>query len=283
MTRYQVGHCNIYYDNTSGSQNNEESEAIGLTRNIVTTAQPVPIVQIPVNHDESAQESEADAPSKQTRKPSHKVAKLLGGNRTLALGIQKPSDDWMAIVEACEDELVFATEVQEAEALEPRNLKEAMSWSDWPLWERAIEEELKVLKEAGTWEVVDVPKDANIVGLKWVFKAKKDASGNVIQYKACLIAQGFSQVPGVNYFDMFAPVAHLASIQTVLAFAAAEDYETGQIDIKLAYLNGELTSDEVIFMKQAPGYEVDSHEKRAKVYRLKKSLYGLKQAGHRSW
>ena len=187
----------------------------------------------------------------------------------------------MAIVEACEDELVFVTEVQEAEALEPRNLKEAMSQSDWPLWERAIEEELKALREAGTWEVVDVPKDVNIVGSKWVFKAKKEASGNVIQYKARLITQGFSQVPGVNYFDTFAPVTHLASIQTVLAFAAAEDYKTGQMDIKSAYLNGELTSDKVIFMKQAPGYEVDSHEKGAKVYRLKKSLYGLKQAGCR--
>ena len=73
---------------------------------------------------------------------------------------------------------------------------------------------------------------------------------------------------------MFTPVARLASIWTVLAFAAAEDYETGQIDIKSAYLNGELTSDEVIFMKQAPGYEVDGCEKGAKVYQLKKSLYG---------
>ena len=80
---------------------------------------------------------------------------------------------------------------------------------------------------------------------------------------------------------MFTPVARLASIWTVLAFATADDYETGQIDIKLAYLNGELTSDKVIFMKQVPGYEVDSHEKRAKVYQLKKSLYGIKQAGCR--
>ena len=80
---------------------------------------------------------------------------------------------------------------------------------------------------------------------------------------------------------MFAPVAHLASIRTVLAFAAAEDYETGQIDIKSVYLNGELTSDDVIFMKQVPGYEEAGDEEGVKEYRLKKSLYGLKQAGHR--
>ena len=121
----------------------------------------------------------------------------------------------------------------------------------------------------------------NIVGSKWVFRAKKDAAGNVIRYKARLVAQGFSQVPGVDYFDTFAPVARLASIRTVLAFAAAEDYETGQIDIKAAYLNGELTEDEVIFMKQAPGYKEGSGGGNIKVLRLWKTLYGLKQAGRR--
>ena len=70
------------------------------------------------------------------------------------------------------------------------------------------------------------------------------------------MAQGFSQVPGMDYFDMYAPVARLTSIRTVLAFAAAEDLETGQIDIKGAYLNGELTEDEVIYMKQPPSYAV---------------------------
>ena len=129
--------------------------------------------------------------------------------------------------------------------------------------------------------MVDVPKDVNVVGSKWVFKPKKDASGSVIRYKARLVAQGFSQVPGVDYFDMFAPVARLASICTVLAFAAAEDYETGQIDVKSAYLNGELTEDKVIFMKQAPGYEVSGEHNEKKVYRLMKLLYGLKQAGRR--
>ena len=134
------------------------------------------------------------------------------------------------------------------------------------------------MREAETWEVVDIPKNMNIVGSKWVFKAKKDSSGNVVRYKACLVAQGFSQVPGVNYFYMFVPVAWLASIWTVLAFAAAEDYETGKINIKLAHLNGVLTEDEIIYMRQAPRYKVN---KEKKVYQLKKSLYSLKQAGRR--
>ena len=126
------------------------------------------------------------------------------------------------------------------EALEPQNLTEVKSRPDWTLWEKAIEEKLKMLKEAGTWEVVKVPRGVNVVGLKWVFRANKDATGNIICYKARLVAQGFSQVPGVDYFDLFVLVACLASIQTVLAFTVAENYETGQIDIKAAYLNGEL-------------------------------------------
>ena len=90
-------------------------------------------------------------------------------------------------------------------------------------------------------------------------------------------------MPGVDYFDTFAPVAHLASIRTVLVFAASasEDYETGQIDIKGAYLNGELTEDEVIFMRQAPGYKEVDDKGKAKVLRLWKSLYSLKQPGRR--
>ena len=82
------------------------------------------------------------------------------------------------------------------------------------------------------WKLVNAPEGTNIVGLKWVFHAKKDASGNIAWYKARLVAQGFSQVPGVDYFDIFVPVAHLSSIRTVLAIVAAEDYKIHQIDSK---------------------------------------------------
>ena len=125
-----------------------------------------------------------------------KVNPLLGGkgtwstnnsDSTLAPRIQKPTNDWMAVVEACEDEYAFATEVGDAEVLEPQSLTEAKQYPDWQLWERAIEEELMPLREAGTWEVVDIPKNINIVGSKWDFKAKKDSSGNIVRYKAHLV------------------------------------------------------------------------------------------------
>lgn len=78
------------------------------------------------------------------------------------------------------DEHALAAEMSDTEALEPCNLTEAKSQPDWPLWEKAIQEELSVLKTAGTWELVDAPNGVNIVGSKWVFHAKKDAAGNIV-------------------------------------------------------------------------------------------------------
>ena len=96
------------------------------------------------------------------------------------------------------------------EALEPTSIAEAQRHPEWPQWEHSIHKELATLHKAGTWELIDPPAGANIVGSKWVFRAKKDATGNVVRYKAHLVAQGFSQVPSVNYFNTYAPVAKLA-------------------------------------------------------------------------
>ena len=174
------------------------------------------------------------------------------------------------------EKYAMAAEISEVEVLEPHTLAEAKSRPDWPLWEKVIAEELELLRKAGTWEVVDAPPNTNIFGLKWVFHMKKDAAGNVVCYKAQLVAQGFSQVPGVDYFDTFAPVAHLASIHTVLAMAAVHDLELHQVNIKGAYLNGKLMNDEV---KQPPDYPAPNS--KGQVCQLLKTLYGLKQSGQR--
>ena len=154
----------------------------------------------------------------------------------------------------CNEELAMVAKIAKAEALEPSSLADARCQPDWSDWERAIEEELATVRDAGTWILVEPPAGANIVGLKWVFRVKKDADRNVIQKKARLVTQGFSQVPGVDYFNTFMPVARLASIRTIMALAARDDMEMDQIDIKGAYLNGKLTPDEVIYMHQPPGY-----------------------------
>jgi hypothetical protein len=264
----------------------------------IPKADPDPDKETPSAAEEST--SEVESRPKRARKPTRKLRDILEGHATatgrsddpsMTRGIQLPTpnaneqvfegegqSDWMMSADPS-DEYALAAEISETEALEPQNLTEAKSRPDWPLWKKAIEDELSLLKEAGTWKLVNTPEGANIVGSKWVFRAKKDANGKVVRYKARLVAQGFSQVPGVDYFDTFAPVARLSSIRAVLAIAAAEDLELSQIDIKGAYLNGVLTDDERIFMKQPPGYSAPNSS--GMVCLLKKTLYGLKQSGRR--
>ncbi|CAA7269035.1 unnamed protein product [Cyclocybe aegerita] len=208
--------------------------------------------------------------------------------------VRKPSQCVLDIIEGCAMSLnlprspKLSPGVQAPTEMPEERVLEGEGTSDWMMVVDFMDEyalaaeikELSVLKEAGTWELVDTPDRVNIVGSKWVFRVKKDAAGNVIRYKARLVAQRFSQVLGVDYFNTFAPVAHLASICAVLTIAAMNDFEIHQIDIKGAYLNGVLTSGKVIYMRQPPGYAVP-RTSRTQVCRLQKTLYGLKQLGRR--
>ena len=135
------------------------------------------------------------------------------------------------------------------------------------------------IRKAGTWGVVERPKERNIVKNKWVFRVKRDSAGKVERYKARLIAKGFTQVHGIDYYDTWAPVAKLGSIQFLLAITMQHGWPINMFDFHSTFLNGELDSDEEVFMEQPQGYE-ESDKKR---YVCKfKSLYGLKQAG-RKW
>ena len=179
------------------------------------------------------------------------------------------------------DELILKLNetIAKAEALEPTSLAEAKRCPDWPQWEHSIRKELAMLKKAGTWELIEPPTGTNIVGSKWVFHVKKDTAGNIVCHKVRLVMQGFSQVPGIDYFNIYTPVAKLASIRTVLALAACLDLKLHQINIKGAYLNGELNDDEAIYMRQPPGYTNPDHPRY--VCQLCKTLYGFKQSSHR--
>jgi hypothetical protein len=176
-------------------------------------------------------------------------------------------------------EHTFLAETSDAEALEPRTLAEAKRRPDWIWWEKAIGEELATLEAAGTWVLEEPPPGANIIGSKWVFKAKKDAAGVIARFKARLVAQGFSQIGGVDYDDTYAPVARLASSRAIIAMSNRLGLELHQVDIKGAYLNGELNDNEVLYMQHPPGYKPRDAGNR--VLRLKKTLYGLKQSGRR--
>ena len=145
-------------------------------------------------------------------------------------------------------EFVFVAETADAEALKPQMLAEARRRPKWPHWEKAILEELEMLKAAGTWRLENAPPRANIIGSKWVLKAKKDAAGNIVCYKACLVAQGFSQISSVNYNDTYVLVAKLASMHAIIAMANCLGMEMHQIDIKGAYLNSKLNENKVLYM-----------------------------------
>lgn len=145
-------------------------------------------------------------------------------------------------------------------------------------WQKAMEEELRSHAENGTWELVDLPAGRQTVKNKWVYLTKRDTAGNPTRYKARLVAKGFTQVHGVDYEETFAPVARLDSLRLLLALAAVFDWDVHQIDIKTAYLNGEL--DEEIYMDQPKGFTAPGM--KGKVCRLRKAIYGLKQAG-RQW
>ena len=129
-----------------------------------------------------------------------------------------------------------------------------------------------------TWDLVELPEGKNVVGCKWVFKIKRNADGTVSRYKARLVAQGYSQEPGEDYDEVFAPVVRYNSIKTVLAIPNQFDKEVHQMDVKTAFLNGELENE--IYMKQLEGY-VDK-DRPGMVCKLQKSLYGLKQSA-RCW
>ena len=175
------------------------------------------------------------------------------------------------------DDIVAAT-LQDIEG-DPKSVGEAQSRSDWPQWKAAMDREMESLERSETWRTVSRPTGRNIVSCKWVFRLKRKADGSIDKYKARLVARGFTQVYGTDYYDTYSPVARLASFRMVLALAARHDWEIEAFDFNSAYLNGELGADEEIYMQEPPGYETGGG---GSVKRLHKALYGLKQAG-RKW
>lgn len=156
---------------------------------------------------------------------------------------------------------------------DPRNFKEASLSIHADEWKTAMQEELNAIEKNQTWELADLPPGRTAIGSKWVFKTKLDENGHIVQRKARLVAQGFSQKFGVDYDEVFAPVARSTTFRMLMAVAGKRNYTVKHYDIKSAFLNGELH--EEIYLKQPPGYQMGTQ-----VYKLKKALYGLKQSAH---
>ncbi|SOV02937.1 uncharacterized protein UDID_18084 [Ustilago sp. UG-2017a] len=150
---------------------------------------------------------------------------------------------------------------------------EALARKDRRIWEEAMCKELNGLEAMGTWETTDLPRGMNTVDTRWVLKIKTDANLVPTKYKARLVARGFTQREGLDYTEIFAPVAPIQAIRGVLAIAAVRDWEVDSIDVKQAYLNSSLHHD--VYLKPPVGTRVPP----GKVLKLIKGLYGLKQSG----
>jgi hypothetical protein len=159
--------------------------------------------------------------------------------------------------------------------IEPKNFEEASKDKNWV---NAMNEELDQIEKNETWELVPRPKDKNVIGTKWVFRNKLNEDGQVVRNKARLVCKGYAQVEGVDFDETFSPVARLEAIRIFLAFASYKSIKVYQMDVKYAFLNGNL--EEEVFIEQPEGFQLS--ENQDYVCKLKKSLYGLKQAP-RAW
>ncbi|CAL1353265.1 unnamed protein product [Linum trigynum] len=156
---------------------------------------------------------------------------------------------------------------------EPQTFEEAMLHEGW---NRAVNDELGALDAKHTWDIVDCPPGKKLIDNKWVFKEKLHADGSLERQKARLVAKGFTQIYGVDFLDTFSPVVKVNTVKTLLAVASVKNWFLHQMDISNAFLNGDLEEEVYIKiplgMKAIPG----------KCCKLRKSLYGLKQAS-RQW
>ncbi|KAH9309219.1 hypothetical protein KI387_037130, partial [Taxus chinensis] len=160
---------------------------------------------------------------------------------------------------------------------ELKSFEEVMQDKTRVQWEHDMDEEMDSLEHNQTWDLVKLPAGKRTLQNKWVYRIKEEEGGHK-RYKERLVVKGFAQKVGIDFGEIFSPVVKMTSIRTVLSLVAVVYLNLEKLDVKMAFLNGDL--DEEIYMQHPLGYEVKGKEKL--VCRLKKSLYGLKQAP-RQW
>ena len=161
---------------------------------------------------------------------------------------------------------------------DPKTFQQAISGDHSHEWEKAMISEMKSMHVNDVWELVEPSKSQKAIGCKWLYKTKLNADGSIERYKARLVAKGFTQKEGVDYAETFSPVSTKDAFRAIMAMVAHYDMELHQMDVKTAFLNGELS--EEIFMKQPEGFIEPGNEHL--VCKLNRSIYGLKQAS-RQW
>ena len=163
-----------------------------------------------------------------------------------------------------EDDLILVSQVKQS--------------SDFEKWIKAMKDEMKSMKDNGVWDLVELPESVKSIGCKWIFKTKRDSKGNIVRYKARLVAKGFTQKEDIDYKETFSLVSSNDSFRIIMTLVAHYDLELHQMDVKTMFLNGNI--DETIYMVQLENFE--SNNSKQLVCKLKRSIYGLKQAS-RQW
>ena len=181
--------------------------------------------------------------------------------------IREPKRQW---------ESLQSIDTQQAEIAKPSSFSEAMESSDAHLWKVAIQEEYDSLMSNETWHLTPLPPSRTSIKSRWVFKP--GVHGSPPLYKARLVAKSFSQRPGIDFEETFSPVVKYDTLRVILPLVAALDLDMSQLDVKTAFLYGEIS--EEIYLQQPEGYVLAGQENF--VCRLQKCLYGLKQAS-RVW
>nr|GEW30807.1 retrovirus-related Pol polyprotein from transposon TNT 1-94 [Tanacetum cinerariifolium] len=157
--------------------------------------------------------------------------------------------------------------------VKPKTYKDALTQS---YWIEAMQKELNEFECLEVWELVPRPDKAMVITLKWIYKVKLDELGGILKNKARLVARGYRQEEGIDFKESFASVSRLEAIRIFLAYAAHKNMVVYQIDVKTAFLNGNLR--EEVYVSQPDGFVNPDNPNH--VYKLKKALYGLKQAPH---
>ncbi|GBL72856.1 Retrovirus-related Pol polyprotein from transposon RE1 [Araneus ventricosus] len=190
--------------------------------------------------------------------------------------IETQSDDFSTDIEDISDSEAHLVDIKI-----PNNFKESQMVPERENWCNAKKEELEILKARDVYEIVPRPQNKNVLGNKWVYTLKKDVPGKIKRYRARLVAQGFKQIEGIDYFDTFSPVINFTLVRFIVILVTMKGWLCNHLDIKSAYLYAPLNIFmEDIFMEQPSGFVIDNENNS--VFKLKKALCGLKQAG-REW
>nr|KAJ0216507.1 hypothetical protein LSAT_V11C300102620 [Lactuca sativa] len=162
------------------------------------------------------------------------------------------SDFQLYIVEGTRNETVsqhqYCFNIKE----DPKTFSEALASRDVHLWKEAIQDEIDSIMHKNTWVLSDLPLGCKGLGCKWILQRKMKVDGTIDKYKARLVIQGFRQKEGIAFFDTYTLVARVSTIRLLLALAAIHYLVIHQMDVKMAFFNGDL--DEEIYMKQPEGF-----------------------------